>query len=60
LHEGAPAVALLNKALEIQPALVPALRLLAEIQAATGDSKGSQRSMDVLRWLAAQSGERTP
>ncbi len=60
LHEGAPAMALLNKALEIQPALVPALRLLAEIQAATGDSKGSQRSMDVLRWLAAQSGERTP
>jgi cytochrome c-type biogenesis protein CcmH/NrfG len=60
LHEGAPAMALLNKALEIQPALVPALRLLAEIQVATGDSEGSLRTTSVLRWLAARSGERAP
>jgi cytochrome c-type biogenesis protein CcmH/NrfG len=60
LHEGAPAMALLNQALEIHPALVPALRLLAEIQGATGDSEGSLRTTSVLRWLAARSGERAP
>jgi tetratricopeptide (TPR) repeat protein len=60
LHEGGAALALLNKALEIQPALVPALRLSAEIQAATGDSEGSQRTMVVLRWLTTRSGERAP
>lgn len=60
LHEGGAALALLNKALEIQPALVPALRLSTEIQAATGDSEGSQRTMVVLRWLTSRSGERAP
>lgn len=57
LQEGSPAKALLTQALEIQPALVPALRLLAEIQAATGDSEGSLRTSGVLRWLAARGGE---
>lgn len=60
LHEGGPATALLGKALEIHPALVPALRLLAEIQAATGDSEGSLRTLGTLRWLTPRSGERTP
>ena len=60
LHEGGAAMALLNKALEIHPALVPALRLLVEIQAATGDSEGSQRTQGVLRWLTSRSGERAP
>ena len=54
------AMALLNKALEIHPALVPALRLLVEIQAATGDSEGSQRTQGVLRWLTTRRGERAP
>jgi hypothetical protein len=53
-------MALLNKALEIHPALVPALRLSADIQAATGDSEGSQRTQGVLRWLTSRSGERGP
>jgi tetratricopeptide (TPR) repeat protein len=60
LHEGGAAMALLNKALEIHPALVPALRLSADIQAATGDSEGSQRTQGVLRWLTSRSGERGP
>ena len=58
LHEPGPALELLQKALEIHPAQMPALRLRAEIQTAIGDSAGAERTTGALRWLMARTSTR--
>lgn len=58
LRDAAAALALLDRAIDLQPALVPALRLRAEVQEAIGDSEGARRTTGVIRWLAARTGGR--
>lgn len=58
LHEAGPALDLVQRALEINPALGPGLRLKAEVQEAIGDTEGARRTEGAMRWLAARTGGR--
>ncbi|MFM7553834.1 MAG: hypothetical protein ACKPAH_00815, partial [Verrucomicrobiota bacterium] len=58
LRDAAVALALLDRAIDLQPSLVPALRLRAEVQETIGDREGARRTTGVIRWLAARTGGR--
>ena len=58
LRDAQASLALLDKAIDQQPSLVPALRLRAEVQEAIGDTEGARRTTGVIRWLAARTGVR--
>ncbi|MFM7802934.1 MAG: tetratricopeptide repeat protein, partial [Verrucomicrobiota bacterium] len=58
LRDAAAALALLDRAIDLQPSLVPALRLRAEVQETIGDREGARRTTGVIRWLAARTGGR--
>ena len=58
LRDGQAALTLLDRAIDLQPSLVPALRLRAEIQEDIGDAEGARRTTGVIRWLAARTGGR--